>query len=138
MSLKFFNNENGQYFEVKFGIKSFMWIHVSNEYINGHEDETEEEQNERIKKYLLGEGSDKTILLSNDCNESEINIDFEKDIFYLSGGEPGSSFGFECGFTCSYTENKEEIDKFLHYLLNDEEMYDEKEIENLINLEEIN
>jgi len=118
MSLKFFNNEGGQYFEVKFGKSSFMWIHVSNEYINGHENETEEDQKERIEKYLLGEGSDKTILLSNDCNESEINIDFEKDIFYLSGGEPGPSFGFESGLTCSYSENKEEIDKFLHYLLN--------------------
>ena len=124
MSLKFINNENGQYFEVKFGKSSFIWIHVSNEYINGHEDETEEEQLERIKNYLLGKGSDKTILLSNDCNESELNINFEKDIFYLSGGEPGPSFGFESGLTCSYSENKEEIDKFLHYLLN----YDEKEI----------
>lgn len=93
-----------------------MTMSVSNDYQSGYEDETKEVQFKKIKQLLKGEPS-KTVIYCNRNGESEFNIDFTKDQFVLRGGEFGPSFGASVVLTCSYSKNKEQIDRFMLFLM---------------------
>ena len=47
-------------------------------------------------------------------------IIIKNDKFILKGGQWGPSFGSSCGFEVSYSENKEEIDKFIRDVTNND------------------
>jgi len=96
-----------------------MTIGVSNMYQNSRPGETRETQLETVREMLETGKSAKTAVFTNCNGESEIRL--KNDIFYLGGGQFGPTFGGHVNIRVSYSENKVEIDKFLNFLLAQEE-----------------
>lgn len=92
-----------------------MEILIYNRFDNGFEGETRETQLNRIHNMLNGK-NDRAIF--SNCNgTSEFRINFDLDTFLLNGGSFGPSFGSHCSIKCSYSKNKLEINKFLNFML---------------------
>lgn len=91
-------------------------IDVSNHYQSSFPNQTHEDQLNKVRKFLNGESSPMAMFCN--CNgESEFGINFETDTFTLCGGEFGPTFGGSCRISCCYKKNKEEIDKFMKFML---------------------
>ena len=94
-------------------------IGVSNYYNSSYPNQTHEDQLNKVWKFLNGESSPMAMFCN--CNgESEFGINFETDTFTLSGGQFGPTFGSSCRISWSYKKNKEEIDKFMKFMLSEQ------------------
>lgn len=99
-------------------------ISVSNEFQLNEEDEEDSPINSKddtfnkLRLLLNGEPAGSVNFYSNN-GESLFSLDFTKDNFFLMGGEYGPSFGSCVTLNCSYSKNKETIDKFMKFLLDE-------------------
>ncbi len=114
MALKF--NDSMSNLELYMADGGSVTIGVSNYYENSYPNETHEDQLNKVRKFLNGESSP-TAMFCNYNGESEFGINFETDTFTLCGGQFGPTFGDSCRISCSYKKNKEEIDKFMKFML---------------------
>ena len=97
-------------------------ISVLNDYCGAYEGETYKMQCDKINRLLSGERE----LLSGKSNlyvsfegrdgESRFTID-SSGTFRLTGGSEGPPFGGRVSIFCDYESNKEELDKFMRYML---------------------
>lgn len=90
-------------------------ITVWNIYENSYPGETYETQCDKINRLLAGE-RDLTATFSNYNGESQFTIDSE-GTFSLTGGRADPPFGSSMSILCDYESNKEELDKFMRYML---------------------
>jgi hypothetical protein len=90
-------------------------ITVWNCYESSYPGETYETQCDKINRLLAGE-RDLTATFSNCDGESEFTIDSD-GIFRLTGGRADPPFGSSMSIFCDYESNKEELDKFMRYML---------------------
>jgi hypothetical protein len=98
---------------IHFGILksiSIFYLSVSAYYSESYEGETAETQRDRAQRLLNGEQG-LTCTYSNCNGESEFGI--KDNMFWLGGGAyADNSFGTTVSLTCSYLDNKEQVDKF--------------------------
>lgn len=95
-------------------------IGICNYYHSSYPTENKENQLNKIRKLLEGEICEGTgPIFANNNGVSSFSIDFENDIFILNGGAFGPTFGDICTISCSYKNNKNEIDKFMRFMIDD-------------------
>ena len=84
-------------------------------YNNSYPGETYQTQYDRINRLLAGE-RDLTATFSNCNGESQFTIN-SSGTFELTGGQADPPFGSRIRIFCNYDDNKEELDKFMRYML---------------------
>jgi hypothetical protein len=115
MSLKFINDNGCGHLEYR---DSMMFFTVSVDRL--FEDEKNIEQTKQQLNNILNGQRNITALLACAEGESSLSINND-DIFNLTGGAwSGQAFASDVRFYCSYSKNKEEIDKLLRFLLKDD------------------
>ena len=119
MALEFLNYGDGvANMKLHMADGGYVTIGVSNHYESSFPNQTHEDQLNKVRKLLNGEVSPMPMFCN--CNgESEFGINFGTDTFTLCGGYFGPTFGDSCGISCSYKKNKEEIDKFMKFMLSE-------------------
>jgi hypothetical protein len=115
MSLIFTDEGNG---DGKFYDENFE-ICVFNYYTNSYPGETADTQHEKIRRMLAGERGLRA-MFSNCDGESQFEIN-DEGVFILQGGQFGPTFGHTVRIICDYESNKEELDKFLNFMLKGED-----------------
>lgn len=121
MPLSFEQDDTLGYLTLTTGEGSSVRILVNSFYNNSFKGETAETQYERVRGFLEGKPSKRSAWFSNCNGSSWFNINFEKDLFTLEGGEFGPTFGGDVNVKCSYSKNKEVIDRFMRFMLPREE-----------------
>lgn len=102
-------------------------ISVMDNYESSFPGESHKTQLDRIRKLLDGERGLRATF-ENHNGESDLTIT-EDGIFQLHGGSYGPPFGSFIILEVNYLENKEEIDKFLNFMLNAEYVREEPDRE---------